>query len=513
MLNKIDSNKINKLLIFSFSLLILASSCKKDPKPAPIPITPPVVTATRDELTKDSIFLYAKETYYWNDGMPTYEVFKPRGYGSNDAVLDAIVKLPGTNKPVDKYSFLDDGSVSTQLSGVSGDFGFSVFYNGASPSNDLRIKYVSPNSPAALKNLKRGYRITKLNGKTDFNSGVSANLTFLGDAIFGNAQSVTLTVQKPDGSSEEMTISRASYSNNPIFLTKIFTVGSKKVGYIVYNSFTTNSRDALKTEIAKFQAANAIELVVDLRYNGGGSVSTADVFSNLIAPASVTGQVMYTTYWTKTMQDGNAKILSHQPLLDAQGKLQAFTGGVNGVYATYADLDYKPTTSAGNVELFEKDGIAEFKNIYFLVLDRTASASELLINNLKGVMSSNVKLIGQKTYGKPVGFFAISIDKLDLYIPQFETKNQKNVGGYFSGMTVDHSVPDDVTRDFGDPAEALLAAALSYSEKGTFSLNINGNTISSVRGMSVFEAERINEELEKNTFKGMIDDKLKLKRK
>ncbi|MFA6945041.1 MAG: S41 family peptidase [Pedobacter sp.] len=504
-------------------MLVLASSCKKDPKASAGSSTPttPVVVASRAELTKDSIYLYSKETYYWNDQMPSYDIFKPRTYASDQAVLDAIRALPGTGKPFsttandatprEKYSFLDDGGVSSQLGGVSGDYGFSVFYN-ASPSSDLRVKYVSPNSPAAGKGLKRGYRITQLNGRTDLSSAVSANITFVGDAVFGSAATVSLTVLKPDGSSQDLTIGRASYSNNPIFLTKTFTIGSKKVGYIVYNSFTTNSRDALTTEIGKFQAAGATELIVDLRYNGGGSVATADVFTNLIAPVAYNGQVMYTTFWTRTMQDGNAKILANQPLLDANGKLQPFTQGVNKTYATYADIDYRPTKDAGNVENFAKSGSAEFKKIYFLVLGGTASASELVINSLRGVMHNDIKLIGQKTYGKPVGFFAIGIDQLDLYVPQFETKNQKNEGAYYSGMAVDYTVSDDVTRDFGDPAEKLLAAALSYSEKGTFAFSTIPNTISSLSGMSVFEAERLNEVFDRNKFKGMIDDKLKLKK-
>ena len=80
-------------------------------------------------------------------------------------------------------------------------------------------------------------------------------------------------------------------------------------------------------------------------------------------------------------------------------------------------------------------------------------------------------------------------------------------------MEVNKTVSDDVTKDFGDPTEGLLATALYHSEKGTFSFNNQGNTISSSRSMSVFEAERLNEEFDKNKFKGMIDDKLKFKRK
>lgn len=524
MLNKLKSD--NVVLIF-FIIVFLAASCKKDPKPSrttPV-VTPPVSTASRAELTKDSIYLYAKETYYWNDQMPSYESFKPRNYASNSALLDAIRALPGTGKPFtttatdpvprEKYSFLDDGSLSSELGGISGDFGFSVFYN---TLEDLRIKYVSPGSPAASAGLKRGYKIVKLNNRTDLSGTVDANLSFVSNAVFGNGSSVSLTVVKPDASEQSLTISRGTYSNNPIFLSKIIERGGKKIGYLVYNSFTTNSKDALTTVIGDLYSKGATELIIDLRYNGGGSVSTADVLINLISPINIVPNqhVMYTTFWTKTMQDGNAKILANQPLLDENGKLRPFPGGVNGMYATYADINYKPTYDAGNVELFEKKGTADFKKIYFLVLKGTASASELVINSLKGVMSSaDIKLIGQQTYGKPVGFFAINIDKLDLYVPQFETKNQKNEGGYYNGMAVDYAVNDDVTKDFGDPSEKLLAAALNYSEKGTFAASNIPNTISSVGGgMSVSETVRLNEVLDRTNFKGMLLDKpMRLKRR
>lgn len=518
MSNKIILRSFKKPIIFAFSVLILVSACKKNPKTnsTTTTTTPPVlvVPPTRAELTKDSIYLYAKDTYFWNEGMPTYEIFKPRSYSSDQAVLDAIIKLPGTNKPVDKYSFLDNGGVSTSLGGVSGDFGFSVFYNdddgnSSTPTEDLRIKYVSPGSPAATAGLVRGYQIITVNGRTGsaLSTSSSANVSFVSTAIFGSGTTVSMTVKKPDGSSQSLTIARATYANNPILVTKTFTVGSKKVGYIVYNSFTTNSRDGLRAAIGKFHTDGASELIVDLRYNGGGSVATSDVFTNLIAPASVNGQVMYTTFWTKTMQDGLAQILANQPLLDASGKLQTFTKGVNGKWATYADINYKPTVDAGNIENFAKEGAAEFKKIYFLVLSGTASASELVINNLKGVMPNEIKLIGRQTYGKPVGFFAINIDILDLYVPQFETRNQKNYGGFYEGLVVDKTLADDVTKDFGDAREALLAAALAYSEKGFFSVSSKGNTLSSISGMSVSEEKVLNQVLERNKFNGMIDDR------
>lgn len=517
-------NYFNRSLILGLSILFAVSACKKDPKGGGGEQPEPV--ATRADLTKDSIYLYAKQTYYWNEGMPDIATFKPRSFKDNETLLDAIRALESPNKPRwfttadptprEKYSFLDDGTVSDNLGGVSGDFGFSVFYHTATAgqgSNDLRIKYVVPNSPAAAKGLQRGYRITKINGRTELATTSDANVAFVSDAVFGNGGTISMTVEKPGGATEDVSITRGSYNNNPILKTSVITNGSKKVGYLVYNSFTTNSRTNLENAISQIAAAGSTELIVDLRYNGGGSVLTADVLTNLIAPATANGKVMYTTYWTNTMQSGAAKILENQPLLDENGKLRR-TGDANlqgyvpknGKWATRFDMGYRPIWDEGNQEKFAKIGNAAFTKVYFLVLSGTASASELLINNLKPVM--DVKIIGRKTYGKPVGFFPIHIDKLDLYIPQFETKNQLNQGGYYDGMVPDHDIADDVTKDFGDPTEALLAAALSHSTKGTFSAARTGNTISAAGSkMTVSEERQLREVLEKDQFKGMIDDR------
>ncbi|RZK15528.1 MAG: hypothetical protein EOO86_16565, partial [Pedobacter sp.] len=176
----------------------------------------------------------------------------------------------------------------------------------------------------------------------------------------------------------------------------------------------------------------------------------------------------------------------------------------------FFDYSYKPTPAAGNQEVFAKRGsLNGLTRVYFLVAGGTASASELLINNLKPVM--DVKLIGRKTYGKPVGFFSLRIDKKDLYIPQFQTKNQANFGDYFDGMAVDKDVADDLTKDFGDASEKLLAQALNYSATGTFTSYLKDNSLSSTSGTSRALIDSNNEQLD-HEFKGMIETrKLKLK--
>ncbi|MBC7743775.1 MAG: hypothetical protein H7096_01585 [Flavobacterium sp.] len=493
---------IPQLPLILIGSLLFATACKKDPVVIAPPVPPKV--ATREELTKDSIFLYAKETYYWNDALPSYDAFKPRTFATFQSELDVIKKFkidPKTGKPIDKYSFLDDGSLSSELGGVSGDYGFSANFNNGD-RNDLRIRYVYPNSPAGTQNMNRGDQIIKLNGSTNVNGNNQANVDFLNNAIFGDNASITMSLKKKDGSVVDVSITRGSYSLNPVLFNKVYTVGSKKVGYIVFNSFTTNAKSKLEEVFNNFSSEGVSEVIVDLRYNGGGAVSTAEDLTNLIAPASTTGQVMYTTYWTKTMQDGAAIILKNQKFY-AEGR-----DGVRRLYS-YFDYDYTP---AENITKFGKIGASNITRAYFIVTGSTASASELVINNLKPVM--DVKLIGRKTYGKPVGFFALTIDKLDLYIPQFETKNSLNQGGYFDGMAVDKDDFDDIGKDFGDPSERLLANALSYADKGVFLAVKPGiDRISSVSPMAKQDVERLNSDINNHYFKGMIENRMpKLKK-
>ncbi|MFD2288311.1 hypothetical protein GJU39_03425 [Pedobacter petrophilus] len=448
-------------------------------------------TSNRSFLTKDSIFLYAKQTYFWNIGMPAYDDFNPRKYSSNEQVLAALKALPSTGGK-DKYSFIDDGSVAGQLSGVSGDYGFSANYD----SGDLlRVKYVYGGSPAGVAGLKRGDVISRVNGRTTLRTS-QTDIDNLNDGIFGSNPTISLTITKADQSIQNLVVARGSYNINPILFTNTYNAGNKKVGYIVFNSFTTNSVPLLDAAFSKFATDGVTELVVDLRYNGGGSVATSEAFTNLIAPSAQNGKIMYTTYWTKTMQDHQATILQNQKFYDTN------SSGIKMLYSMF-DYDYKPIAASGNQKFFKKRGsLNGLTRVYFLVTGSTASASELLINNLKPVM--DVKLIGRKTYGKPVGFFSIRIDKSDLYIPQFQTKNSADFGDYFDGMAVDKDLADDLTSDFGNPAESLLAQALNYSSTGRFTSFTKENALSSTSGISREQIDQVNEKLN-HEFKGMIE--------
>jgi hypothetical protein len=243
-----------------------------------------------------------------------------------------------------------------------------------------------------------------------------------------------------------------------VLKTAILDAGAQKVGYIAYSRFSnyTVTKAALDQAFSQFTAAGVTALVVDLRYNGGGYTQTAEYLINHIAPASLNGKVMYVEYFNTLLQNGQAPILQQQPYRDANGNPVMW----NGHWATYADLDY---SIAGNTFKFEDVGtLNSVKQAVFIVSGSTASASELVINSLKPHMP--VKLVGQTTYGKPVGFFGLRIDKYTLYLSNFYMQNANGFGDYFHGMSVDIPSSDDVTHDFGDPNEMCVMSALNYIE-------------------------------------------------
>ncbi|MFD0750357.1 S41 family peptidase [Mucilaginibacter calamicampi] len=518
---------MRKVLTFAaLFIMVAATSCKKNGA-EPDPTTPvaPAVKPSAFDLMRDSVFLYAKEAYYWNDGLPDSAAFKPRSFtGTSD--LNALAKEvdalsqykinPATGKPYEyyasspgeaKYSFIDGGETSTELGGAKADFGFAPLYIAV---DDLRIKYVYAGSAAGLAGIKRGYKVITINGNSNITYDNGGTRTqFVANAFF-NSNSITLVLERPDFTRFTTTLNASGYTTNPVINYKIIDTGNgHKVGYFVFASFTSPANATAKLDEAfnYFSSNGVTDLVVDLRYNGGGYVSTAEYLSNLIVPAAKNNTVMYSTYFNNILTSGKAKLLANQVRRDPT---------TNQKY-NYAQFDY---TVEGNAVPFSKKGslnLNSTSNVFFIVGSGTASASELVINNLKPVV--NVKLIGSTTYGKPVGFFDIRINKYEMYIPEFETKNSLAQGGYYTGMEPESATypgkkgTDDVSRDFGDPEEALFKQALNYVKNGTFSApqqQVLSN--SKLATFSLEQSVDAAKALDAGGFSGMIYDKpLKLK--
>ncbi|WP_158544411.1 S41 family peptidase [Pedobacter miscanthi] len=340
-------------------------------------------TGTRSQFTLDSIFLYAKQVYLWNDVLPGYAEFNPRQkYGGISSDITAF-----------KKELFDISQL--KINTITGSpYELPVYFENPKYSN-LQLGRSTPGSTAAVVN-----------------------------------------------------------PNTAVLASKIISSGNTPVAYIALGSFPSlsSSKAVLDQAFDDLATANPKVIVIDLRSNGGGYLETAEYVANLIVPASLNGKVMYSEVFNPAMQNGTAKILKHQPYLDANGKTAVY----NGRNATMADVDY---TIAGNTYKFNKKGsLQTIQSVYFIVSGNTASASEMLISSLKPFF--DIKLIGEKTYGKPVGFFGINIDQYSIYLSSFLIKNASGWSDYFTGMQPDVPVKGADNPVLGDPAESCLSAAL-----------------------------------------------------
>lgn len=539
--------KLRSFTVLAMLAVVLASSCKKS-KTTPTP-TPPTPTnpdpgtpgTSRADLTRDSIFLYAKQIYLWNDALPTYEVFNPRQYTSASTNLAnynnelyAITQLkinPNTGKAYEystngsKYSYIQDiatknptafvqtAKSSVDLEGNGNDLGVKLGAYGTSSGSDafaLFATAVYQNSPADKAGMVRSDRITKINGRS-IGTSFSADVDFINSAFNGTTIALegTKYVDGVAGASFSVNLTKAVYKSSPIYSTKVFTAGGKKIGYLAYARFSSmaNSKADFDAAFANFSNSGVTDLIIDLRYNGGGYVNTAQYLIDHIAPSSANGQVMFAEYYNSMMQNGQATILANQPLPDGNGKLQY----QNGKLITYANVSY---TVAANTEKFNKTGpLQGVTNVVFIVSGNTASASELVINSLKPYMT--VKLVGVKTYGKPVGFFPVTIEnKYDVYFSLFQSKNAQGQGDYFDGFTPDVvDNYDDPSRNFGDAKENYLAKALNLIAPSV-PVTAKANIVMSINGQKV-NAQSLSPMrplVDGNEFVGMIETKHTLKK-
>ncbi|EFK59274.1 S41 family peptidase [Sphingobacterium spiritivorum] len=461
-------------------LLLFTSvySCKKSDNPDN-------KNDTEEDMIKDSVFYYTKVLSLWEGSMPPGNVntLDDKGvvrsytkkYATGEEVLKYMMSLtPVVNgSPVDRYSFIDrQGTISGEIEeGVSTSYGMYVFYLQTSSSGDnadLYVRMVDKNSPAYQAGIRRGDRILSINGQTniDYKTQQAQSFKLINDAL--NSKSMTIKFVSQTSVTTEKQIVSSLYNFDPILASKVIEQNGKKIGYLAFSSFVAIYNNRIPTAMlssfenifSQFEGQNISELIVDLRYNGGGSVETAEYLANRIVPASATGKRMYSYKLNRNLQAwGWAK-----------------EGG-----------EFGPVNYA-------KKGTLNLNKVYFLVTESTASASELLINSLKPYFKDNQKMIGtygadsrgnrvvENTYGKPVGFFRTSIPNtdVDLYATSFQTINADNYGDYFAGLTPDGSTYEDYFKDFGDPQEGMIAEALYYSLNGSWLSSTSKTALASV---------------------------------
>lgn len=370
--------------------------------------------------------------YLWNNRLPKYHKEENR--------YPAIFFESLLYENEDRWSFISDNSdaLNDELAGSPFSMGYSPQFWGYDNGEHVLIvvEYVYPGSPAERAGLKRGDIILDIDGEAmtpdnyyDLYSKEHATYSL------GTFDAVNKTLDV----CAEITMSAEKVKADPSVYDTIFTVGNQKVGYYVYTAFTTDrayyaSMDAV---FDRFKAAGVKDLILDLRYNGGGDIEAAGHLASAIAPASVMNnhEILVTYVYNKSLTS----------YFNKNGEEE--------------DVLYRFPENSHN---------ADIQNLYVLVTEGTASASELVTIGLKPYM--NVKLIGTNTYGKYTGMFVFdsTIEGLEdlenwaLLPVCMKYANSQGFTDFGDGLVPDYEVADNLidAYPFGDANDPMLATAL-----------------------------------------------------
>lgn len=451
------------------ALSICVLSCKKDSPAA----STQVVTGTTD--LRDTLLKVARFDYLWNSNIPAS--FSAHSYSSTDtlgAELESIKSYSPLNSTTgthyDHFSFiLTEADYKTEfplaaVPDAAANYGMRYAFD---RSGNLRVSYSAHASTAYKQGIRRSWEITSVSGVTVATD--AATVARLNAAL--NANTATFVFKNPStGASLTLNLTRENIVDDEVIVTKVFTESAKKVGYIAYNTFITPlgangnvTHAGLDTAFTKLSTAGITDLVIDLRYNGGGYVEIAEQMDDAIIPLANNNKVLYTEQYNDTL---------------------------NKYYkAGHTSLDHDITVNINKTNS-QNPAALTLNSVSFIVSNNTASAAELVINNLLPYFPGS-KIIGlgrgltsayQNTAGKPFGYagsFSIPTKNpvFEAFILNFETRNANGVGGYVSGLVPDIQEYDGVEYDFGDPSEDGLKAALNYQATGHLSYVKNSSQL------------------------------------
>ncbi len=368
------------------------------------------------------------EYYLWSDNMPIKDV-------TNLSLAPMDYFYTVLYKNIDRFSWIDANAANlvNKLNGINTILGIKVNIFKSSPTQSDKYVFVIANvfkdSPADTAGLKRGDIIMSVNGSAITISNYNTIL---------NNQTLTLGMGSLNGNTFEplpsnlnKKITKQTVQIKPIVNEKILDYGAQKIGYFVYLQFLKDYDNDLRSVFGRFKDAEINELVIDLRYNGGGYVSSSNVLTELIVHPSQLGKIMNTKLFNKTI-----------PAVYKTDSVTLFNSQANNIGS-------------------------QLQRVFILTSQNTASASELIINNLKPYME--VILIGENTYGKNVGSHTItdSEKKYPYGLQPITFKIVNSTGesdyGTEAGFTPQYAVKDTLLPyyQFGDPNETYLKKALT----------------------------------------------------
>lgn len=361
------------------------------------------------------------------------------GYPNPKNLFDAL----RVDKTIDRFSWIvsDYLELEGQLQGTTNNNGveFGLVYKPGSTTDIFGyVRYIIPNSDAATKDIRRGDVFYGVNG-------TQLTISNYQTLLFGSNNDYTLNLADINGgeftpNGKSVALTKTALDENPILLNTVINSGSHKIGYLMYNGFYSNYDTQLNNAFGTLKSQGITDFVLDLRYNGGGSVQTATRLASMIT-GQFTGQVFAKEQW-------NAKIESYATNPQS----------LNTLFA-----DKIETTPINSLNL---------SKIYILTSKSTASASELVINGLKPYIE--VVQIGDVTVGKNVGSVTLydspTLSKKNRnpnhrYAMQpivFKISNSANFGDYQSGLVPTYLLKETLSSldVLGSPTEPLLNLAI-----------------------------------------------------
>jgi carboxyl-terminal processing protease len=356
------------------------------------------------------------DLYLWYTELPAEN---PASFDSPEAYLEAV-----RYRPLDTtFSYITSREANDAFFDESAyiGFGFSTEVSG----NQLRVLQVFPDSPASEAGLARGARILAIDGRPVADLLTAGSL----DAALGPAEAgveSTIDFMFRGGDRRSARLVKRAVTIPTVSLTRMYEVDGRRVGYIFFRNFVRPSNEALDAAFAELAGAGIHELVLDLRYNGGGLVNVARHLASLVGGVRTRGQV----------------------------------------FAQYVHNDRN--VRRNEVLRFEDNAAQSgFERLIVITTRASASASELVINALRPFIP--VVVIGERTYGKPVGQYQVNFCDKMLAPVSFTVRNANGEGDYFEGLAPDCAAADDIERELGDPAEASLHEAMTFAVTGTCS--------------------------------------------
>lgn len=393
---------------------------------------------------------WTNELYLWYGEVPDLD---PAGYGT--ASYFALLKTPAitpSGSPKDKFHFTYPTDVWQQLSqsGVQAGYGAEWALIASTPPRMVMVAFTQPGSPASAANIARGAQLLAVDG-VDVASGSAAVLNAgMFPATAGENHMFTI-LDPGAAASRSVTLQSANITSTPVPEVKTVATADGSVGYMLFNDHIATAESELIAAINQLKSAGVGDLVLDIRYNGGGYLDIASELAYMIAGSARTaGRTFDRVQFNDKYPSTNPVTLQALQPMPFHSQSQGFSVSA-GIALPTLDLP----------------------RVFVLTSADTCSASESIINGLRGI-GVQVIQIGSTTCGKPYGFYPQDNCGTTYFSIEFRGVNAAGFGDYTDGFSPQNAVgapgvpipgcavADDFTHALGDPIEGRLAAALAY---------------------------------------------------